>query len=112
MDTAMRTRSGYLVTARVVLVGAVAAGFLLALALATSPQLHQFVHPDSNQPAHSCLATTLQAGAYRAVIVVVVAIQLAAVSVTRVPLRNLGLVESFFLSCRLLEHGPPRVLLS
>ena len=104
-------RPRYLVTARVLLVGAVTAGFLLALALATSPQLHQFVHPDSDQPAHSCLATTLQAGAYEAVIVVVVAIQLAG-SVTRVPLRNLGPVESFFLSCRLLEHGPPRALLS
>jgi hypothetical protein len=108
----MSAKPGYLATARFALVGAVAAGVLLALALATSPELHQLVHPDGGQPAHSCLATTLQAGAYEAVIVVVVAIQLAAASVTRVPLRDVGKVESFFLSCRLLGHGPPRVLLS
>lgn len=106
----MSVNSSYRTTARCALVGAVAAGFLLALALATSPQLHQLVHPDGGQPAHSCLAKTLQAGTYEAV--VVVAIQLAAASVTRVPLRDAGKVESFFLSCRLLEHGPPRVLLS
>jgi hypothetical protein len=103
---------GYVAHARSALVGAVAAGLLLALALAASPQLHQLVHSDSGQPCHGCLATTLQAGAYEAVIVVVVAIQLAAASVTRVSLRDVGMIESFFLSCRLLEHGPPRALLS
>jgi hypothetical protein len=108
----MSAQPGYLARARLVLVGAVAAGFLLALALATSPQLHQLVHPDRCQPCHGCLATTLQAGAYEAVIVVVVAVQLAAISVTRVPLRDVGMVESFFLSCRLLELGPPRSRLS
>ena len=108
----MPPQPSYRAHARVVLVGAVVAGFLLALALATSPQLHQLVHPDGGQPFHSCLATTLQAGAYEAVIVVVVATQLAVASVTRAPLRDVGMVESFFLSCRLLEHGPPRVLLS
>ena len=107
----MSAKPGSRATARCALVGAVAAGFLLALALVTFPQLHQLVHPDGGQPAHSCLATTLQAGAYEAVIVVV-AIQLAAASVTRVAPRDAGKVESFFLSCRLLEHGPPRVLLS
>jgi hypothetical protein len=107
----MSAKPGYRTAARCALVGAVAAGFLLALALVTFPQLHQLVHPDGGQPAHSCLATTLQAGVYEAVVVVVV-IQLAAASVTRVPLRDAGKVESFFLSCRLLEHGPPRVLLS
>ena len=108
----MSAKPGSLATARFALVGAVAAGFLLASALATSPQLHRLVHPDGGRPAHSCLATTLQAGAHEAVTVVEVAIQLAATSVTTVPLRDLGKVESFFLSCRLLEHGPPRVLLS
>jgi hypothetical protein len=108
----MSAQPGYLAHARLALVGTVAAGFLLALALATSPQLHQLVHPDSGQPCHGCLATTLQAGAYEAIIVVVVAIQLAAASITRVLLRDAGMVESFFLSCRLLAHGPPRVLLS
>ena len=111
MAPVMRARPGYLAIARCALVSIAAAGFLLALALATSPQLHRLVHPDSDQPAHSCLATTLQTGAYEAIIIVV-AIQLVAASLPRVPLRDLGPVESFFLSCRLLEHGPPRVLLS
>ena len=107
----MSANPGYRAIARCALVAAVAIGFLLALTLATSPELHQLVHPDGGQPAHSCLATTLQSGAYEAVIVVVVAIQLAAVAVTRAPRSDVG-VESFFLRCRLLEHGPPRVLLS
>ncbi|MBP1690574.1 MAG: hypothetical protein H6Q34_1147 [Deltaproteobacteria bacterium] len=95
-------------TARFALVGAVVAGLVFTLVLATSPRLHQSVHPDSDQPAHSCLVTTLQACGYEAVLVV----QLAAASVTSVSLRGVGKIESFFLSCRLLEHGPPRVLLS
>jgi len=97
-------------TARCALVGAIVAGFVLALALATSPRLHQLVHPDSDQPVHSCLVMTLQACVSGAVIVV--ATQLPAASVTSVTLRDVGKIESFFLSCRLLEHGPPRILLS
>src|ERR1700694_1883446 len=98
MEAVKVARSGSLAIVRFALVGAVTAGFLLGVVLATSPHLHQLVHPDSGQPAHSCLATTLRAGAYEAVIVVVVVIQLAAASLTGVPLRGLGPVESFFLS--------------
>ena len=91
----MRARSGSLAIARFALVGAAVAGFMLALALATSPQLHRLVHPDSDQPAHSCIATTLQTGAYEAVIIVL-AIQLVAASLARIPLPDLGPIESFF----------------
>jgi hypothetical protein len=112
MERGMAAHPGYLTHARFAIVGTVIAGFLLGLALAMSPQLHKLVHPDGDQPFHSCLATTLQAGAYDTVDVVAVAIQLVATSVATVPPRDGGMVESFFLSCRLLEHGPPRVLLS
>jgi hypothetical protein len=108
----MAAPSGNLARARFALVGAVAAGLLLALTLATSPQLHELVHPDAGQPLHSCLVTILQAGGSEVVLAAVVAIPLVVASVAKVPLRDSGMVESFFLRCRRLEHGPPRFLLS
>ena len=103
----MHWKARHAASVRRALVAAAAAGFLLTLALAASPQLHQLVHPGAEQPNHVCLATALQAGEYEAVAVAAVALGVAALASTPLPLRDVGKAESFFLSCRLLEHGPP-----
>ncbi|CAN5762714.1 hypothetical protein BH09VER1_BH09VER1_50850 [soil metagenome] len=39
-----------------------AAGYLLAIAMAVSPALHHWVHQDSDEPTHHCVVTTLADG--------------------------------------------------
>jgi hypothetical protein len=93
-------------------VGAVLAGFLLALGLAASPGLHEFIHHDGGRAHHECLATTLQAnGCDDALLVVMVVLPLAQPDADAPP-REAELAKSFFLSCRVLEHAPPQSLLS
>lgn len=94
---------------RLALVGAVVAGLLLALMLAASPQLHELLHHDSGQPEHVCLATILQAGGCEDVLVVLMVVTPIVEIVATAPLRAAEKAESFFLSCRVLEHAPPFV---
>ena len=98
--------------ARLALVGALMAGLLLAAALAASPQLHAWLHHGGEQPEHVCLATTLQAGGLEEILAVIMAVDPMAEIVATAPLRDAEEAESFFLSCRVLEHAPPRGLLS
>ena len=44
---------------RLALVGAVLAGFVLALALAASPELHERLHHAAGHEEHQCLATLI-----------------------------------------------------
>lgn len=46
---------------RLLLLG-MAVGYLLAMAMAFSPDLHHWVHQDSDQPDHHCVVTTLADG--------------------------------------------------
>ena len=98
--------------ARLALVGAVVAGLLLAAAFAASPQLHAWLHHDGDQPEHVCLATTLQASGIEEVLIVIMAVEPMAEIVATTPLRDAEVADSFFLSCRVLEHAPPHGLLS
>jgi hypothetical protein len=93
---------------RLALVGAVVAGLLLALVLAASPKLHERLHHGGGHPDHVCLVTTLQAGGLEDVLVVMMAVEPMAEIVARAPLWAVETAESFFLSCRVLEHAPPR----
>lgn len=107
----MRWRSRHLAASRAVLIGVVLAGYMLASALAGSPQLHDFLHHDADQSQHVCLATTLHAGAFEP-IVAVIAAERAVTPVAKIEAPDLEAVPSFFLRCRLLRHGPPEPLLS
>jgi hypothetical protein len=92
---------------RLVLIGAVVAGLLLALALAASPQLHELLHHDGEDQEHVCLATILQAGGFEEVLVVIMAVEPMTEVIATAPLRDVEEAGSFFLSCRVLEHAPP-----
>ena len=98
--------------ARLALVGAVVAGLLLATALAASPQLHAWLHHHGDESEHVCLAATLQSGGIEEILVVIMAVEPMAEVVATAPVRDLEVAESFFLSCRVLEHAPPHGLLS
>lgn len=94
---------------RLALLGAVMAGLLLALALAASPQLHELLHHDGDRQEHVCLATILQAGGFEDVLVVIMAVEPMTEVIATAPLCDVEEAESFFLSCRVLEHAPPFV---
>jgi len=49
---------------RAVVAGLIFAAFFWALALSTSPQLHQRVHSDANRGDHTCAVTLLASGSY------------------------------------------------
>ena len=95
--------------ARLALVGAVVAGLLLAAVLAASPQLHELLHRDGDDSEHVCLVTILHAGGFEDVLVVALAVAPMAEIIATAPLREVEKAESFFLSCRVLEHAPPFV---
>ena len=97
---------------RLAMAGALVAGLLLALALTASPQLHELLHHGGGASEHVCLVTTLQAGGFEGVLVVVMAVGPMAEVVTVAPRRAVEKAASFFLSCRVLEHAPPHGLLS
>lgn len=103
----MRRRARFAVFARRALVGAVAVGFLLSLAAAVSPGLHHHFHHDAGQPGHACLATSLQSGKCETVPSTAVVVAPTSSLDEVIPPRDGGKVESFYLSCRLLERGPP-----
>jgi hypothetical protein len=60
MSTFQRS-NGY---ARAFVAALVSGGFLWALVLSASPQLHQRVHQDSNRAEHHCAATMIASGSY------------------------------------------------
>lgn len=95
--------------ARLALAGAVLAGLLLAVALAASPELHERLHHDGDEQEHVCLATTLQAGGFGDVLVALMVVAPMAEIIATEPLHAAEKAESFFLSCRVLEHAPPLV---
>ncbi len=108
----MRWSRGYIITARAAVAGAALAGYMLALALASSPHLHDLFHHDAEQRQHVCLATTLHAGHGDPVAAVVIAAKPAATPQADVAPRDAEIAGSFYLRCRLLKHGPPDLLLS
>ena len=97
---------------RLALVGAVVAGLLLAAILAASPQLHERLHHDGGDAEHVCLVTTLQAGGFADLLVVLMAVEPADGIIATAPRPAVEKAASFFLSCHVLEHAPPRGLLS
>jgi hypothetical protein len=84
------------------------AGFLWALALSVSPQLHQRVHKDANRGEHNCAATMIASGSYdHAAHLPLVSAPVPAIHFSKIPALTPQWVESPFLGARIFEHAPP-----
>jgi hypothetical protein len=88
----------------------ISAGFLWALALSASPQLHHRVHPDGNRAEHNCAATMIASGSYdHAAHTPLVSAPAAAVQFSEIPVLTPRWVQSPFLCASIFEHAPPAV---
>ena len=86
----------------------VSAGFLWALALSASPQLHQRLHKDSNRVEHNCAVTMIAAGNYdHAAHPPLVSAPVPSNHFSTIPALTPQWVESPFLGARIFEHAPP-----
>ncbi len=84
------------------------AAFLWTLALSSSPQLHQRVHPDANQVEHTCAATFVASGNYNHSPANALLIR------APVPLGDFDIptlsprwIQPVFLIAAIFEHAPP-----
>lgn len=105
---------------RLALVGAVLAGFVLALTLAASPELHERLHHHADHDdqdghdghdgheEHECLAKTFTSGGCEDMQVAPTLVGFVAVLFATVPADHSRAVASAFLDCGILEHAPPR----
>jgi len=86
----------------------VSAGFLWALALSASPQLHQRVHSDADRVEHKCAATMIASGSYdHAAHTPLVSAPVPATHFSKIPALTPQWVESPFLGACIFEHAPP-----
>jgi hypothetical protein len=89
----------------------VSAGFLWALALGASPQLHQRVHPDANRVDHNCAATMIASGSYdHAAHAILVSAPVQALQFSKISALIPCWVQSPFLSACIFEHAPPALV--
>ena len=86
----------------------VSVGFLWALALSASPQLHQRVHPDAGRVEHNCVVTMIASGNYdHAAHPPLASAPLPAIHFSKIPALTPQWVESPFLGACIFEHAPP-----
>src|SRR6266480_5757745 len=86
----------------------VSVGFMWALALSVSPQLHERAHQDANRVEHSCAATMIASGSYNhSAHVPLVSAPVPAAQFSKIPALNPLWIESPFLGASVFEHGPP-----
>jgi hypothetical protein len=86
----------------------VSMGFLWALALSASPQLHQRVHADANRVEHNCAVTMIASGSYdHAVHPPLVSTPVPSVHFSKIPALTPQWVETLFLGASVFEHAPP-----
>jgi hypothetical protein len=86
----------------------VSAGFLWALALSASPQLHQRVHPDANCVEHNCAVTMIASGSYdHAALPPLVSADVLVAQFSKIPALTPCWVQSPFLGACIFEHAPP-----
>jgi hypothetical protein len=84
------------------------AGFLWALALSASPQLHQRVHKDAGSVEHNCVVTMITSGSYDHAAQSPSADPPAtAVQFSKIPALTPCWVQSPFLGACIFEHAPP-----
>lgn len=84
------------------------AAFLLALALAVSPQWHARFHPDANSSGHECAVTLIATGqAEQASAPPIFVTPPLATVFEEVPALAPVWVPALFLGASILEHAPP-----
>jgi hypothetical protein len=94
--------------ARALISALVSVGFLWALALSASPQLHQRVHKDANRVEHNCAVTMIASGSYdHAAQVPLVSAPVPALQFSTIPALTPCWVQSPFLGACIFEHAPP-----
>jgi hypothetical protein len=94
-------------TARAFVTVLALAGFLSALTLSVSPQLHERIHPDANRGSHSCAVTLIASGSVDHSPTTVLISTPAPIGEFKVPELNSQWVESLFLLVTVFEHAPP-----
>lgn len=94
-------------TARAFVATLALAGFLSALALSASPQLHERLHPDANRGSHSCAVTLIASGNVEHSPATVLISAPASVGEFKALELNSHWVEPLFLLAAVFEHAPP-----
>jgi hypothetical protein len=83
-------------------------GFLLAMTLSASPQLHERIHPDAKRGQHECAVTLITAGNYHhAAPAPLVSAPAPSVHFSKIPTLDPQWVASPFLGASVFEHAPP-----
>ena len=85
------------------------AGFLFALILSATPQLHEQFHGATGATNHECAVTLLTSGSYQHTPTLAISIAPLAPPATFVPALASFQVVSAQLEFSLLEHAPPAV---
>jgi len=86
----------------------VSGGFLWALALSASPQLHQRIHKDANLAEHNCAVTMIASGNYdHAAHPPLVSAPSPSTHFSTIPALTPCWVQSPFLGACIFEHAPP-----
>jgi len=93
---------------RAIVAAFVSIGFLWALALSASPQLHQRVHADANRVEHNCAATMIASGNYDHVAhPPLISAPVPSTQFSTIPALTPCWVQSPFLGACIFEHAPP-----
>src|SRR5204862_7937924 len=93
---------------RAIVAAFVSIGFLWALALSASPQLHQRVHADANRVEHNCAATMIASGSYDQVAhPPLISAPVPSTHFSTIPALTPCWVQSPFLGACILENAPP-----
>jgi hypothetical protein len=94
-------------TARAFVTALALAGFLSALTLSVSPQLHERIHPDASRGGHSCAVTIIASGNVDHSPATVLVSTPAPVAEFKIPQLSSHWVEPLFLLASVFEHAPP-----
>jgi hypothetical protein len=94
---------------RIALFSAALAGFVFAMLLAGSPELHEWAHQDGSGTEHQCLATSLHSGTCDDVTPAPIFTGVTFTASDTTPEIRRHAAPSLFLSCGVFEHAPPAV---
>jgi hypothetical protein len=97
-------------TARAFVTALALAGFLSAVTLSVSPQLHERIHPDANRAGHSCAVTLIASGNVDHSPVTPLISTPAPIAEFNAPEPSSQWVESLFLLAAVFEHAPPALI--
>jgi hypothetical protein len=88
--------------------GGLFASFVLALAFAVAPQLHERIHPGAVAAQHECAVTLIASGKYQqSDAPVLVSAPQPAAQFAKIPALHPVWVAAPFLGASIFEHAPP-----